>query len=116
MGVTTAPAPARVRPNRTVATRPVAVVAALMAIPLLLTANRYGYFGDELYFVAAGRPPRVGVRRPAAAASVARQDDGHDRAPLGVALRIPAMLAMVAGIVLAGLMARELGGGAGRRR
>ena len=55
MGVTTASAPARVRPVAPVAVVPVAIVTVLTAIPLLLTANRYGYFGDELYFLAAGR-------------------------------------------------------------
>ncbi len=34
---------------------PVLLLAAGPATALLLTAGRYGYFGDELYFLAAGR-------------------------------------------------------------
>ncbi|MCR6486662.1 glycosyltransferase family 39 protein [Amycolatopsis sp. OK19-0408] len=108
MGVTTAPAPAVVRP---VAAVPVAVVTALMAIPLLLTANRYGYFGDELYFLAAGRHLAWGyVDQPPLLPLLARTMDTLGHSPF--VLRIPAMLAMLGGVVLTALIARELGGGA----
>jgi dolichyl-phosphate-mannose-protein mannosyltransferase len=109
--VTSAPAAARVRPVAPVATRPVAIVTALMAIPLLLTANRYGYFGDELYFLAAGRHLAWGyVDQPPLLPLLARTMDALGQSPF--VLRIPAMLAMLGGIALTALIARELGGGA----
>lgn len=51
--------PAGVRaPRRTAATIagswPVLAVAGALALALALTGGRYGYFGDELYFWAAG--------------------------------------------------------------
>lgn len=111
MGVTTAPAPARVRPVAPFATVPVAIVTALMAIPLLLTANRYGYFGDELYFLAAGRHLAWGyVDQPPLLPLLARLMDELGHSPF--VLRIPAMLAMLGGVVLTAAIARELGGGA----
>jgi 4-amino-4-deoxy-L-arabinose transferase-like glycosyltransferase len=109
MGVTTAPALAR--PVAPVAARPVAVVTALVAVPLLLTANRYGYFGDELYFLAAGRHLAWGyVDQPPLLPLLARTMDALGHSPF--VLRIPAMLAMVAAVALTALIARELGGGA----
>jgi Dolichyl-phosphate-mannose-protein mannosyltransferase len=111
MGVTTAAAPARVRPVAPVAVVPVAIVAALMAIPLLLTANRYGYFGDELYFLAAGRHLAWGyVDQPPLLPVLARMMDALGHSPF--VLRIPALLATLAGIGLTVLITRELGGAA----
>jgi len=88
----------------------VLTVAGLLAIPLLLTANRYGYFGDELYFLAAGRHLSWGyVDQPPLLPLLAK---GMDALVPGspLVLRIPAMLAMVAAAVLTALIARELGG------
>ncbi|VVJ21153.1 Uncharacterised protein [Amycolatopsis camponoti] len=106
--MTLAPAPARIR---SVAVVPVAIVTTLMAIPLLLTANRYGYFGDELYFLAAGRHLAWGyVDQPPLLPLLARIMDEVGHSPF--VLRIPAMLVTLGGVVLTALIARELGGGA----
>ncbi|OXM68481.1 ArnT family glycosyltransferase [Amycolatopsis vastitatis] len=111
MGVTTTPAPARVRPVAPLAVVPVAIVAALTAIPLLLTSNRYGYFGDELYFLAAGRHLAWGyVDQPPLLPLLAKAMDALGPSPF--VLRIPALLATLAGIALTALITRELGGGA----
>ncbi|WP_326951239.1 glycosyltransferase family 39 protein [Amycolatopsis sp. NBC_01307] len=111
MGVTTAPAPARSRPVAPIARVPLAVVTAMLAVPLALTANRYGYFGDELYFLAAGRHLAWGyVDQPPLLPLLARTMDALGHTPF--VLRIPAMLAMLAGVVLTALIARELGGAA----
>ena len=76
-----------------------------------VTASNYGYFRDELYYVAAGRHPAFGyVDFPPFAALVA----ALTRVLLGdslLALHFFPALAGAAVVVLIGLMARELGGG-----
>ncbi|WP_113697604.1 glycosyltransferase family 39 protein [Amycolatopsis albispora] len=82
-----------------------------MAAVLLLVNGRYGYFGDELYFLAAGRHLDWGYAdQPPALPLLAHLMDLL--APGSVwALRLPAVLAVVASAVLTALIARELGGG-----
>ncbi len=76
-----------------------------------MTASNYGYFRDELYYVAAGRHPAFGyVDFPPFAALVA----ALTRVLLGdslLALHFFPALAGAAVVVLTGLMARKLGGG-----
>ncbi|MFC0432196.1 glycosyltransferase family 39 protein [Kutzneria buriramensis] len=92
------------------AVRPVAIIAGLLGITLLATAGRYGYFGDELYFVAAGHHLDFGyVDQPPLVPFLALIADTIAPGNL-VVLRIPAILATVAGVFVAALMARELGG------
>src|ERR671920_2026984 len=77
----------------------------------LLTNGNYGYFRDEFYYVAAGERLNLGyVDFPPFVAIVA----DVSRFLLGdspVALRFFPALAGALVVVLAGLMARELGGG-----
>ncbi|WP_084654294.1 ArnT family glycosyltransferase [Nocardia altamirensis] len=83
----------------------------LAAIALTVTLTRYEFFGDELYFLAAGRRLAFG---------------GADQGPLvpmvahltqlaapgsPLALRIPVVVLSVAGIVVSAAIAREFGGG-----
>ena len=91
-----------------------AVLASLAAVKLLvhvLTAQNYGYFRDELYYMAASRHLDFGyVDFPPFVALVT----AFARATMGdslLALRLLPALAGAAVVVLAGLMARELGGG-----
>ena len=91
-----------------------AVVLSLAFVKLLvhlLTARNYGYFRDELYYIAAGERLALGyVDFPpfvALATAFARATLGDS--PL--ALRLLPALAGATVVVLAGLMARELGGG-----
>ncbi len=96
---------------------PLSATAVLLYLALfkvllhLATAGNYGYFRDELYYVAAGERLGLGyVDFPPFVAFVA----AATRAALGeslVALHLPPALAGAAVVVLAGLMARELGGG-----
>jgi 4-amino-4-deoxy-L-arabinose transferase-like glycosyltransferase len=86
-------------------------LACAKLLVLVLTAGNYGYYRDELYFIAASEhldlgyvdfPPLVAVVTAAA------------RATLGdsaLALQLFPALASSGIVVLAGLMARELGGG-----
>ncbi|QOW01933.1 ArnT family glycosyltransferase [Rhodococcus pyridinivorans] len=92
------------------ARKPVYSIAALAAVVLVATSSRVGYFGDELYFLVAGR----------------NLDWGYaDQGPLVpllallmdtvvpdslVALRFPMAIVVAVGVVVAALTARELGG------
>lgn len=90
---------------------PVLAIAGAMGAVLAATAGRYGYFGDELYFLAAGRQLDWGYAdQPPLLPLLARLMDMFG-ADSPFVLRIPAMLAMAAGVVLTALIARELGGG-----
>jgi len=90
----------------------VLVYLALVKVLLhLLTADNYGYFRDELYYIAAGKrlsfgyvdfPPLVALLT-----RVTRELFGDSL----VALHDFPILAGAAVVVLSGLMARELGGG-----
>ncbi len=90
---------------------PVLGLAAAVAVLLTAVSGRYGYFGDELYFVAAGHHLDWGYAdQPPLIPLIALLMDTI--APGSVAvLRIPATLIAVVGVVLAALLARELGGG-----
>jgi hypothetical protein len=106
---TTDRAPVAVLPA--LARGPVLAVAAAVGVLLTAVSGRYGYFGDELYFLAAGRHLAWGYAdQPPLLPLIARLMDAI--APGSVAvLRIPATLAIVAAVVLVALLARELGGG-----
>ncbi|HWD05559.1 MAG TPA: glycosyltransferase family 39 protein [Amycolatopsis sp.] len=92
------------------ARRPVTLLAAGTAAVLLATAGRYGYFGDELYFLAAGKHLAWGYAdQPPVLPLLARLMDTLAPGSL-VVFRIPAILATAAGVVMTALIARELGG------
>lgn len=108
MSVTTVPAAQRVAAP--FARVPVFVLAGLLGMALLLTAGRFGYLGDELYFLAAGKHLAWGyVDQPPMLPLPARAMDTIAPGSVFV-LRLPAMLVMVAAVVFAALFARELGG------
>lgn len=89
---------------------PVLILAAGTGLLLLLTAGRYGYFGDELYFLAAGKHLAWGYAdQPPVLPLLARIMDIISPGSVTV-FRIPAMLATAAGVAFAGLIAREMGG------
>ena len=93
-----------------VAWLPVAGIAAGAFVLLMLLAGRYGYHRDELYFVAASKHLAWGYvdQPPLSVALVwlARRLFGDSLS----GLRLFPALAFAAAVVLAGLMARELGG------
>ena len=87
------------------------VLAAAKLLMHLLTATRYGYFGDELYFMACGEHLDWGyVDQPPLVALVAWLVR-HTLGTSLLALRLPSALAGVALVLLVALLARELGGG-----
>jgi 4-amino-4-deoxy-L-arabinose transferase-like glycosyltransferase len=89
--------------------RPVLLVAVATGAVLLLTAGRYGYHRDELYFLQAGRHLAWGYPdQPPLVPAVARAMAALAPDSL-VALRMPSALIAVAVVLLAGLMAQCLG-------
>src|SRR5215203_3201142 len=87
------------------------LLAGVKLLVHLLTADSYGYFRDELYYIAASERLDLGyVDFPPFVALVV----ALVRATLGsslLALHLLPALAGAAIVMLAGLMARELGGG-----
>ncbi|TCK00006.1 glycosyltransferase family 39 protein [Nocardia alba] len=90
--------------------RGVALIASISAIVLTATAGRYDYFGDELYFLSAGRRldytyADQGVVVPVFAWLADQLAPGSV-----TALRLPAVLMCVGAVVVAALIAYELRG------
>jgi hypothetical protein len=94
--------------------RPVLTAAAAATLVLVAASPGYGYYRDELYFrLLADRPPAWGyVDQPPLTPLLARAAVRLLGDSL-VALRLPAALCTAATIVVAALIAAELGG---RRR
>ncbi len=91
----------------------VAAVVVVAAIAMGVSIGRYGFFGDELYFIAAGRRlaesyADQGPLLPA----IARSMDLIAPGSL-MAQRIPSVLVTLAAIVLSAQIAREFGGSRG---
>ncbi|WP_063008694.1 ArnT family glycosyltransferase [Nocardia kruczakiae] len=89
----------------------VGVVAVLAAAVLVARSARYDWFGDELYFVAAGYHAAAGyVDQGPLIPLLARAAQAVAPDSLTV-LRLPAILAGVGAIVVTAALAREFGGG-----
>ncbi len=90
-----------------------AVVLSLCAVKALVhlaLVNRYGYHGDELYFVECGRQLAFGyVDQPPLIPWIARLADIFGGSLL--ALRLPAIAAGTGTMIVAALLVREWGGG-----
>ncbi|MCD2193190.1 glycosyltransferase family 39 protein [Actinomycetospora endophytica] len=90
---------------------PVLGVAAALGLVLGVLSARYGYFGDEYYFISAGSRPAAGYADqppmlPLLAAALQHLAPGNL-----VVLRLPSTLLSAAGVVVAAVIAAELGGG-----
>lgn len=89
----------------------ISFVALIRMAIYLIAAARYGYFRDELYYLACGRHPAWGyMDQPPLIAWIAWLLE-HTIGVSLYALRLLPMLADVACIVMTGLLARKLGGG-----
>ncbi|MFI9503120.1 ArnT family glycosyltransferase [Nocardia sp. NPDC052566] len=93
------------------ATRGIGVVTVAAAAVLLFSASRYNYFGDELYFLAAGRHPAWGYADQGPALPMLARTMDTVAPGSFLMLRLPAVLLTVLAIVLTALIAREFGGG-----
>ncbi|QIS08188.1 glycosyltransferase family 39 protein [Nocardia arthritidis] len=89
----------------------VIAVALLLAAAYLISLGRPGFWGDELYFIAAGRRPSISYadQGPLVPAVAWLMDVLAPDSPF--ALRLPAALASVAAVAIPALIAREFGGG-----
>jgi 4-amino-4-deoxy-L-arabinose transferase-like glycosyltransferase len=89
---------------------PVLVVAGLMVAGLLAVSGAYGFHGDEMYYVVAGRHPAFGyVDQPPLTPLLS----AASAALLGVtptAVRVLPALEMALVVLLTALIARDLGG------
>ncbi|WP_216207221.1 ArnT family glycosyltransferase [Amycolatopsis aidingensis] len=90
---------------------PVLAIAGAVAVVLLAVSGRFGYFGDELYFLASGRYHWAWgyADNPWLLPGLARLIDLAFPGSV-VALRVLPMLLTAGGVVLAALIAREFGG------
>ncbi|MFC6148549.1 MULTISPECIES: glycosyltransferase family 39 protein [Mumia] len=102
-GPTTVPRPPYAR-------LPVLSAAATLAVVLLVTANQYGFHRDELYFRMldpawgyVDQPPLIPLLANAMTELIADEP---------WAVRLPAIVAVVAATLVAAAITRELGGGA----
>ena len=90
---------------------PVAVVALLAGALAAFSATRYGYYYDELYFIAAGKRPSFSYAdQGPVVPQLARSMDWLFPGSFA-ALRIPAIIAALVVVVASAMIARELGGG-----
>lgn len=89
---------------------PVFAVAGATMATLLIFSGRYGFHGDELYFVAAGHHWDWGYadQPPLLPTLAVLMDTLIPNSVVG--LRVPAMLLMGLAVVVSGLIAREFGG------
>jgi Dolichyl-phosphate-mannose-protein mannosyltransferase len=92
---------------------PVLAIAAVVGLVLLLTSGRVGYFCDELYFLVAGQHLDWGYadQGPLMPLLARAMDTVFPGSLVGE--RLPATVLTAVGVVVAALIARELGG---RRR
>ncbi len=89
----------------------VAYISGALLILHLLTASRYGYFGDEMYHLACGEHLAWGyVDQPPLIALVAWLVR-HTLGTSLLAIRFLPALSFAATVLLTGAIARELGGG-----
>ncbi|MFB9907457.1 ArnT family glycosyltransferase [Allokutzneria oryzae] len=96
-----------------VAWGPVLGVTAALGLVLLLFSGRYGFFGDELYFITAGRHLDWGYadQPPMLPLLALAMDNLFGGSVVG--LRLPATLITASGAITAALLAREFGGRTG---
>ncbi|MFF4593983.1 ArnT family glycosyltransferase [Amycolatopsis sp. NPDC001319] len=107
MVIIRSPLEPRVAVARPFAWPAISVVALCTALALLVEAGRQSLHGDELYFLSAAQHLSWGYADQGALVPfLAWLGDGS---PL--TLRIPAVLATVAGVLLTALLAQEFGGG-----
>ena len=92
------------------ARRPLLVVAGAVTALLIATSWRYGFHRDELYFLVAGQHPDWGYPDQPPMTPILTWVMSRLGGSLAV-VRLPSALAAGATVLLAGMTAREMGGG-----
>ncbi|MCX4097344.1 ArnT family glycosyltransferase [Nocardia sp. alder85J] len=88
----------------------VTVLAVLTAAALTIPGLRYDYFGDELYFVAAGSRPGIAYADQGALVPLLARFTDLLAPGSAVALRIPAIVMAALAVVVSAAIAYEFGG------
>jgi hypothetical protein len=101
----------RIRRWRTAGYGIVLSIAIATLLVHLYGARRYGYFGDELYFMACGEHLDWGYVDQPPLVAVAAWAVRHTLGTSLVAMRTPSALAAAALVLVTALLARGLGGG-----
>jgi 4-amino-4-deoxy-L-arabinose transferase-like glycosyltransferase len=88
----------------------VGVIAAAQAALLIATSTRYGYHRDEMYFIVSGSHPAFGYPDQPPLVPLLCWAMNHLMAGSLLVLRLPSAAAAAATTLIAGLVAREVGG------
>jgi len=88
----------------------VAAIAVAQLVLLIATSSRYGYHRDEMYFIVAGSHPALGYPDQPPLVPLICWAMNHLAPGSLLVLRLPSALMAAATTVLAGLVAREIGG------
>lgn len=88
----------------------VGVIAAAQAALLIATSTRYGYHRDEMYFIISGSHPAFGYPDQPPLVPLICWAMNHLAAGSLLVLRLPSALAAATTTLIAGLIAREVGG------
>jgi hypothetical protein len=90
----------------------VAAIAAAQAVLLIATSTRYGYHRDEMYFIVSGSHPAFGYPDQPPLVPLLSWAMNQLAGGSLLVLRLPSAAAAAATTLIAGLIAREVGGGA----
>jgi 4-amino-4-deoxy-L-arabinose transferase-like glycosyltransferase len=88
----------------------VGVIAAAQAALLIATSTRYGYHRDEMYFIVSGSHPAFGYPDQPPLVPLICWAMNHLAPGSLLVLRLPSALVAAMTTLLAGLIAREVGG------
>src|ERR1700722_17257792 len=88
----------------------VGVIAAAQAVVLIATSTRYGYHRDEMYFIVSGVHPAFGYPDQPPLVPLICWAMNHLAPGSLLVLRLPSAVVAAATTIVAGLIAREVGG------